>query len=303
MEALRKVLVLMNPKSGVFTSFHSVLSVLDASWDVAGIDLTYQFSKSAEDGRHKVKRAIAQGVDTILVVGGDGMVNTIGAELVHTDVALGVIPTGSGNGFARHFDIPLNAEKAAQALICAERHRIDVGTANGRPFFVTCSMAWDATLVRTFEKSPVRGVVPYVLAGVYEFLEYVPQPFTVSIDGQADVLEFDRPLVFTVANLTQYGGGALIAPRACADDGRLELVVISQRDASKMISSLPRLFTGTFDQAKPVRTYQFQQLKVRRSGAAPIQVDGELVDAPAQVMVNVLPRALTVLVPREGSDA
>ena len=302
MEKLRKVLVLMNPKSGVFNSLNTVLSTLDATWDVAGIDLSYQFSKSAEDGRRKVKRAIAQGVDTVLVIGGDGMVNTIGAELVGSTVALGVIPTGSGNGFARHFDIPLNAEKAAKALIEAERYRIDVGTANGRPFFVTCSMAWDATLVRTFEKSPLRGVVPYVLAGVYEFLEYVPQPFTVSIDGQAETLEFDRPLVFTVANLTQYGGGALIAPRACPDDGLLELVVISRRDAPKMISSLPRLFTGTFDQAKPVRTHQFQKLEVQRSLPAPIQVDGELVDAPAQVTVNVLPRALTVLVPRSPSD-
>ena len=139
MEKLRKVLVLMNPKSGVFNSLNTVLSTLDATWDVAGIDLSYQFSKSAEDGRRKVKRALAQGVDTVLVIGGDGMVNTIGAELVGSTVALGVIPTGSGNGFARHFDIPLNAEKAAKALIEAERYRIDVGTANGRPPLRPCN--------------------------------------------------------------------------------------------------------------------------------------------------------------------
>ena len=70
----------------------------------------------------KVRRAIDRGTDTVLVVGGDGMVNTIGSELVNTDVRLGVVPAGSGNGFARHFKIPLHPIAAAQALLTATPH-------------------------------------------------------------------------------------------------------------------------------------------------------------------------------------
>ena len=174
---LRRVRVLINPHSGLSRSFGELQEVFERYWGNPEIDLSYQFSRSAEDGQGKARRAIDDGVDTILVAGGDGMVNSIGSVLVDTSVALGVIPTGSGNGFARHFNIPLIPQKAVQALAYSKRQRIDVGLANGQPFFVTCSMAWDAAIVRTFEKSPIRGMLPYVLAGAVEqFGQIAQQP-------------------------------------------------------------------------------------------------------------------------------
>lgn len=293
---LRRVRVLINPRSGVFSSWGDVLRALEEFWDHPGVDLSYQFSKSEEDGRAKTQRAIADGVDTILVVGGDGMVNSIGSELINTGIALGVIPTGSGNGFARHFNIPLIPEKAAQALAHAERRRIDVGTAGGKPFFVTCSLAWDAAIVRSFEKSPVRGILPYVLAGAYELITYTPQTFEVRLDGERREV-FESPLVFTVANLTQFGGGARIAPNAEPDDGTLELVVACRKDAVSLIGDFVKLFDGNLEEVDKVTTLRFSELDVLRETEAPMQVDGELMDAPAAVSVRVLPKALTVLVP------
>lgn len=152
----------------------AIYRALEQGWDLPSLDLTLQISQTAEDGRAKVRRAVEEGVDTVLVVGGDGMVSTMGAVLVGSDVALGVVPAGSGNGFARHFGIPLEPAKAIRALARAERRRIDVGTVNERPFFVTCGMAWDAALARSFAKSPFRGVLPYVFSGAYELLGYVP---------------------------------------------------------------------------------------------------------------------------------
>lgn len=297
MADLRRVRVMINPKSGLWWSSSGLQQILQQHWDVPGIDLSYQYSKSAEDGQAKARRALDEGVDTIIVVGGDGMVNSIGSMLIDTPVALGVVPAGSGNGFARHFGIPLTAEKAVRALVDADRIPIDVGTANGRPFLVTCSMAWDAALVRTFEKSPVRGVLPYIFAAAYEFLEYRPQPFAVTLDGTEE-LSFSKPLVFTVANLTQYGGGAQVAPQACHDDGRLELIVLSKDDAPRALTQLPRLFDGTIDRVPGMVTRTFESLLVRRRKPAPIQVDGELVESPAEVAVAVKHKALNVLVPK-----
>jgi len=296
---IRRVRVLINPHSGLWWSSSGLQLSLERHWNVEGMDLAYQYSRSPEDGAAKARRAVEDGADTVLVVGGDGMVNTIGSALVHTGVALGVIPAGSGNGFARHFDIPLNAEGAVTALLEGRRMTIDVGTANGRPFFVTCSLAWDAALVRTFEKSPIRGIFPYVFAAAYEFLEYDPQPFEVILDGQ-EHLSFSNPLLFTVANLTQFGSGARVAPQAEPDDGFLELVQISRQDAPAVLAQLPRLFQGTLDQLPQVVTRRFRSLVVRRRESGPMQVDGELVNAPAEVVVGVLPKALTVLVPGEG---
>lgn len=274
-----------------------IQQALTRHWDRPDVELTYQFSKSAEDGQRKALRAIEEGVETLLVAGGDGMVNSIGASLLGSRVALGVIPAGSGNGFARYFNIPLNPERAVHALVDADRRLIDVGMANGRPFFVTCSLAWDAALVRSFERLPVRGVLSYALAAASELFGYVPQPFEVFVDD-SPAMTFDDPVVFTAANLTQYGGGAQIAPQASPHDELLELVVVSRRDVPPLLASLNRLFDGTFDELPGVYTRSFRCLQVRRAKEAPIQVDGELMAPTRDVTVEVRPKALNVLVPR-----
>ncbi len=292
------VLVLINPKAGVSAPLDVVMRSINEHWDHPDSPVSFQFSKNIADGQRKVQQALSNEVKTVIVVGGDGMINSIGAELIHTDVALGVIPTGSGNGFARHFGIPLKAESAAAALAKADRVRIDVGRANQRPFFVTCSMAWDAAIVRTFDKSPVRGVIPYVFAAMFEWFEYKPQPFEAVIDDR-DTLRFKDPLLFTLANLTQYGGNARIAPNACPNDGLLELVVVERKDAPAVLANLPRLFNGTMDRVGQVQTRKFSSLRVSRPNPAPIQLDGELVDADTEVVIDLLPEALTVLVPKK----
>lgn len=301
-DEVRKIRVLINPKSGVAWSFGAMQEVLERCWNMPEVDLSYQFSRHVADGQAKARRAVDDGIDTILVVGGDGMVNSIGSVLVNRDVALGVIPVGSGNGFARHFDIPLRPEHAAQALVHARRQRIDVGMANDRCFFVTCGMAWDAALVRAYEKSPVRGVVPYIFSAAYEYLGYEPQPFDVILDGK-EQLAFRDPVVFTAANLTQYGGGALIAPHACPDDGKLELIVMLRKDTARLLPHVSRLFDGTIQQIPDVRFKQFKELEVRRQKKGPIQVDGEFVsEAEQNIKVRILPQALTILVP-DGQTA
>ena len=302
LERKRRVRVLMNPKSGRGHGVEAIFHAVDAAWSEPGLDVTYQFSHDAEDGREKVRRAVKDGVDTILVAGGDGMVNTIGAELVGTTVALGVIPTGSGNGFARHFGIPLQVDEAAADLAGATRCQIDVGVANGRPFFVTCSMAADASVVKTFEAFPFRGILPYVFAAAYELFDYQPQPFRAILDGREELV-ISNPLLFTVANLTQFGGGAQVAPQARADDGFLELVVIQKQDAGRALANVGRLFDGTLDTLPGVITRRFQHLVVERERDAVIQMDGELQESVAKVDVTLHPGQLTVLVPTRGRGA
>ena len=270
---------------------------MDRCWDVPGVDLSYQFCQSVDDSIVKVTRAVASGVDTILAAGGDGTISTAGRVLVGSDVELGAIPAGSGNGFARHFGIPLSPVKAVRALAGAEVRRIDVGVVNDNPFLVTCSMAWDASLVKAIEKFPVRGIIPYLFAGVSEYFDYKPQAVRVTLDS-GEELRLPDPLMFTIANLSQYGGGARVAPQARADDGCLELVVVLRQDVPGLLGDIPRLFDGTINQIPAVISRTFRSLTVRREHAAPIQMDGELVDAPVEIEVRVLPGALKVLAPR-----
>ena len=298
---MQRVLVLINPRSGLQDAFEPVREAFANHWEGDRAEVYYQFSNSKADGEGKARRAADEGFDCVIVAGGDGTVNSIGRVLAGTPVALGVIPTGSGNGFARHFGIPLDAGEAVAALATAEAVAIDVGRVNDQPFFVTCGMAWDAAIVRTFERYPIRGIVPYILAGVQEFFEYAPQDIEARIDG-APPVRYAKPIVFTVANLTQYGGGARIAPSADPRDGMLELVIGLKRDAASLITNLVRLFDGTIDRIGALRTIPFRTLEIRRRTATAIQLDGELVEAPAAFTVTVDPAALRVLVPA-GSSA
>lgn len=292
-----KVRVIKNPNAGVHTSQHHWYEHIQRFWDVDGCQLTYQFSKSPEDGREKVRRAIDEGIDCLLLVGGDGLMNTLASELIGSDVVLGVLPGGSGNGFARHFNIPLQPEKAVESLVNGRVIDIDVGRANGRPFFVTCSMAWDAALVRSVDKAPIRGVLPYFLAAAVETIQYKPGRFTFTMDDSAEMV-FDKPMIFTVANLTQYGGGARIAPRACPNDGFLELVAMAQEDMAKNVHLLHKLFDGTVEEVKEVFTSRFEKLLVDREHSGPIQVDGELMETDRRVTIDVIHDGIKVLVPR-----
>lgn len=297
-DARKKVLVLANFKSGMRWSFDALQRAVAEHWEGRGHRVYYEFCHSVDDGLAKASRAVDEGTDTILAVGGDGTVSVIGRAVMGSDIALGVVPVGSGNGLARHFNIPLDPQRAVKALADASVQRIDVGRLNGRPFLVTCSMAWDASLVRTFEKLPGRGVLPYVLAGVQEFFEYRAQPMEFVVDGR-ETLRFEDPIVCTVANLTQYGGGARIAPQARPDDGKLELVVALKHDMPKLIANVGRFFDGSISRIPEVISRRFEHLRVRRERKAAVQIDGELADAPAAVDVTVEPSALNILVPEE----
>jgi len=298
---MQRVLVLINPRSGLQDAFASVQEAFEQHWERRGAEVFYQFSNSKADGEHKARRAVEAGVDAVVVAGGDGTVNSIGRVLAGTAVTLGVIPTGSGNGFARHFGVPMDVGEAVAALAEAAPVAIDVGRVDGQPFFVTCGMAWDAAIVRSFERYPIRGVLPYILAGVQEFFEYTPQDIDVRIDD-GPFVRYVKPIVFTVANLTQYGGGARIAPSADGRDGMLELVVGLKRDAPRLLANLARLFDGTIDRIGALETIPFRSLEVRRATATAIQIDGELVEAPAAFHVGVDPAALRVLVPAGGDE-
>ena len=292
---MKQVLVLINPKSGLGGPYRYITAVQEV-WDNKEHDVSYQFSQSAEDGAAKVRRAIDSGIDIVLVVGGDGMVNTIGCELVGTDVRLGVLPAGSGNGFARHFKIPLQPVAAAKALLNGSSMPIDVGKANGRLFFVTCSLAWDGALVETFEKYPFRGLVPYVLAGAQQLLEYRAQPFHVDIDGEE--LKLKQPLIFTVANLSQFGSDFFVAPDAKADSGNLELVAIEKNDMPLVLAQVHRFIDKTFHHHPLVINRLFKKMTVCRQNNSPVQLDGEIFNTEKIVTIEVIPSALNIIVPK-----
>jgi diacylglycerol kinase (ATP) len=153
------VRVLVNPKSGLGFSFDSFWGIVEEQFGPFGADVSYQFSRDVADGRRKAEGAVRDGVDALIVVGGDGMVNSIGSALVGTPVALESCPPAAATASPaiRHSARPA---RRRPGLARSRRRAIDVGAANGRPFFVTCSLAWDAAIVRGFEAFPSAASCP-----------------------------------------------------------------------------------------------------------------------------------------------
>lgn len=299
---MRKIRLLINPKSGISQSFRTLRAAVDKHFEKPDVDVSYQFMQNKDDGIAKAQRAVDEDVDTVLVVGGDGTISSVGRVLMNTDTILGVIPTGSGNGFARHFGIDLRIDKAVEQLSQGCCKRIDVGVVNDAPFFVTCSMAWDGAIVRTFDKFPFRGILPYVFAGVQEYFDYKRQNMDILFED-GEHLKLEKPVILTIANMTQFGGGAVIAPNAKADDGQLEFISALQRDFPLLLANLARLFDGSIDKMPNLYSRSTTGCRIKREQPGPIQIDGELLDMDADIKVDVLSQALHVLVPNgQGAE-
>ncbi|MBR1609391.1 MAG: hypothetical protein IJ678_07240 [Kiritimatiellae bacterium] len=297
MPRFRKARVFYNRRSGPGASrFRRVADAFSAAWAAAADDLAWYFPSSREESMRQLDAALADGADCIAVCGGDGTVSSIGARLIGTGVPLAVVPMGSGNGLARHFGIPQDPAAAVEALASAPVRDMDAGFASGRPFLVSASVAWDAELVRAYDKLPMRGVGSYVIAGAVSILDWKPQPVTATVDG-AERLEFPDPLIFTVGNVSGWGGGALIDPAADASDGRMELVAGNRRDAPRMLASLADVFSKGACALPGATSRKFSSLVVERPEPGPVQLDGELFDAPAKVEFTVRRGALRILVP------
>ncbi len=291
-----KVRVLYNRKAGAGFPFRRVQNAFSQHWRHAADDLAWYFPGSAEESFQMVEAAIADGAECIVVCGGDGTVSSIGARLIGRDVCMGVVPIGSGNGLARHFAQSMNCGEAVEQLARGAIREMDVGYVNERPFLVSASVAWDAAMVKAYNQSPIRGVGTYVLAGVYAFFDYTPRPVRIVVDG-AETIDIDRPLLLTIGNLSGWGGGALIDREANGSDGRLELVAARKQDAPVLLANIADVFDRGLINLPNVVFRRFKTLRIDRAEAQPIQLDGELHDAPKSIDVTVRKGQLRILVP------
>ncbi len=297
MDTCKRILTLINPQSGSSDSVAKAIAGIREAWEAPDVDLKFQFTTSHEDGHGKATAAVDAGVDTVIAVGGDGTINAIGTALIGRTARLCVIPTGSGNGFARHFDIPLDTHDAALQLRQGRVLRIDVGRVNNTPFLVTMSCAWEVDIAKHFEAMPMRGILPYVLSAVYGVFTYSPQPFRLTIDDEPPIL-IEHPMLCTVANLTQYGSGVKIAPSAQPDDGLLELVVMERGGLTTLLNQLPSLLLEDPEVIPAFTTQPFRSLRIEREEPSAIQIDGELKEAEAVLSIDIIPSALNVMVPQ-----
>jgi diacylglycerol kinase (ATP) len=243
-----------------------------------------------------IERAESEAVDVVFAVGGDGTVHETARRLIHRRPALGVLPTGSGNGFARHVGIPIEPAEALASSSGGRIVTIDTASVNDRPFLGVMGVGFDALVADRFASSSVRGLETYIREGLRAFGEFHGEEYEITANGES---VRHHAVVVAIANSGQYGNNARIAPLASLQDGLLDVVVIHETRLIDAAFLLARLFRGTVHEAAGVTTFQTSALTLRRAVAGPAHLDGEPLTLPETLEVRVVPQSLRLLVPAD----
>jgi len=291
-----KVRVLYNPWSGSQLKSRGDLDELRSVF--LGYGLQVEMIRLTEKYQCTVmaRQAVEEGYDMVVVVGGDGTVNEAVCGLVNSDVRLGIIPAGSGNGISRTLGIPLNTYEACRVIAEGDNRRIDVGLLNGHHFLGVAGVGYDALVGHLFEQrwGKQRGLGSYFLSALAGYFQYRPYPIQLRTGQESRSI---APLLVTIANTTQFGGGAIIAPHAVPDDGLFDVCIIHHLSLLQALYYWPRLFSGRIDTVPQWEMLRADTLELLSEKPVPVHVDGDFLELSAHVRISLVPGGLSVRVP------
>lgn len=241
------------------------------------------------------KQAIAQKASLVVAVGGDGTVNEVLQAMVYSGVPLAIVPTGSGNGLARHCGIPIEIEKAVELILHSKIEKIDVGKCNETFFISNAGVGYDAWICHQIKESKSRGLKMYIREVIKHYFSYKPDIYRVKADEQ----EFSEQAFFlNVANGTEFGYGFAIAPEASIQDGVLDLILVKKINFFNGFrfvwdgwhKSLPQNTNCIFIKAKRIEIESENGLKY-------YQADGDGYLSNGKCIIEICPKSLHLLVP------
>ncbi|NIV92321.1 YegS/Rv2252/BmrU family lipid kinase [candidate division KSB1 bacterium] len=292
-----KIKIIVNPVAGARRDQRRMIDSIKSFFSDIGSNYELCFTSRRGEGLEFAQNAVEEKVDAVIVVGGDGTINEVGSALVNTDVVIGIIPCGSGNGLARTLGIPAEAVAACKLVMNGQIVSIDVGKVNDGFFFLVAGVGFDALVGKKFDEMPTRGPLPYFYLSVKEFLTYKPEEIAIHFDERSLQV---RPFVIAVANGQQYGNNALIAPGAKLNDGLLDLCIVHRLSVLQLPEALPKLFKGKIESYSDAEFHKTQNLVIERQQSDYVNIDGEPVLEAPVVKVSMLPKALKIVAPKNS---
>ena len=291
---MKKVAFILNPISGTRRKNAIVKHINRVLEHKRGYSAEFYKTRAVRDAYRAAKEFVAKGFDIVVAIGGDGTVNEVAEGLIGSDAKLGIIPMGSGNGLARHLDIPLLYHRAVATLFEENTESIDAGMINGKVFFCTAGVGFDAVVGERFNSSGARGLTTYMEFCAKEYLKYEPEEYEIHVMGHKIR---EKAFLITFANSSQWGNNALIAPDANISDGMMDVVVWRETPKVTMPLLTAELFTGTIKYSEFIDTYRCKEIKIVREHEGLIQFDGESMLMGRELDLSVIPEAVKVIVP------
>ena len=292
----KRFLFIVNPISGIGKQ-KDIPEIIDRYFDRPAYDFDIKVSEYAGHAR-EIAREAQGNYDVLVAVGGDGTMNETASQLIGTDTALGIIPLGSGNGFARHLGLSTDPARAVQQLNRAEPIPLDACFMNDRPFFNVSGMGFDAQVSKRFMHQIKRGYATYARCVWEEFQTYQPRRYRYERDGK--VVE-EKLLMVAFANTQQYGNNAVIAPRARIDDGCIDVVFVHPFPLAYLPVFTMLSFTRNIHHSPYVKIVRVQRFHIQQIDEPLGHVDGDYIETQSEVRLEVRACSLRVLQPTTKS--
>ena len=295
--------LIMNPAAGSVKKLSSRKNLTDKLqadfFSATGTELPIYETLYPGHATLLAKESAAAGFSACLAMGGDGTMNEVASGLLGTQTALGFIPMGSGNGLARHLGYDMDPIRALRQCLKAFRVQADVGKCGERYFFLAAGMGFEGTVAHAFAKQKERGFFQYIRSSAINFFHYRAETFSFEADGKKETVS---PFTLTMANGSQYGNNAIIAPGASVCDGQLELVVICEFPFWAAPWLFFRLMNGSISRSVYHESSKVRSLVFHLEKPSEGHLDGEPVVFDGRLEFSVLPAAVTLLSPKKAGE-
>jgi YegS/Rv2252/BmrU family lipid kinase len=287
----KKIRFIINPISGI-GSKNDIPGLIEEHLDLTLFDYDIAMTEYRKHAKIIAKQSTIEGYDVVCAVGGDGSVHEVGTALIGTDTKLAILPIGSGNGLARHLNIPLNVKDAIECINRDMSIQMDTVLVNDKTFLGVGGYGFDAVIAKKFDTHHKRGLRGYIGLIIREFFKYNPINVSIDLDGKVKTL----PVVLcTVANSSQFGNGFTISPKSDVTDGKLELLILKPFSIWSAPSIIYRFFSKRSDKSRFTEITSFKNAKIKLSRKI-AHYDGEPFEVQDELNVSVVPKSLNIVV-------
>lgn len=292
---VKKLFFIVNKYSG--SGFSSAMEETVARvCRVGGAEHHLAYTEGPAHATSLAAQAIASGFRQVIAVGGDGTVNEVAQAVVNTSTPMGIIPKGSGNGLARHLGIPMRFEDSLTSLFRSEAFRMDTFKMNGKLSLNVSGVGFDGYIADLFGVAKERGFRAYTKLVFNEFMQF-PE-FVATIDAGRQQLD-RKVFVIAIANSSQYGNNARIAPRASVCDQMLNISVLKKFPPYRL-DFIYSFFSGTIDQSAYCETLKVRNVTIRLKEPMSYHIDGEPAGKADHFTIELMPSSLNILAPCGG---
>ena len=286
----RTICFIVNPISGIGRQ-KVIEKLIDEKLDRSLFEYEIAYTKAAKHAIELSKEAASRNIDIVVAVGGDGSVNEVSKGLINTSSAMAIIPTGSGNGLARHLNIPLNLKKAMEVINTGKQTSMDTIQMNEETFANVAGVGFDAHIGWEFAKFGKRGFLSYIKVITRELSQYKAQDFELIIDGKNTI---KNAYLISFANGSQWGNNAYIAPTADISDGLIDIAILKDFKFMNALSIGYRMFTKSLDKSSFLEIIKAKEVIVKQKGTI-AHIDGEPIEIGNELRIKINPLSLKVI--------